>query len=321
MINFDFYHTYSYNHIYATPKCKPFLFHYTNSDVDIAIPLLLRSIGGFPDFKDITSAYGYVGPLASKDNIDQTIIEDFQTALKNFFETNNVVSAFSRLHPYITNDCLLNKTGTIVPLSNTIYIDLNEDLETQRRAYKKGVKSDISKLNKSGYEIYEDKKLDFIDTFIDIYNENMRRVEANNEYFFDMKYYTSLLKSKDFHTKLLFVVIDNIKIAGSIFVFTNNIIQYHLSGTRTNCLKNSPVRLLIDYVRLYGFKNNCKIFHLGGGVGSEEDPLFNFKAGFSKHRLRFKIWKYIVDNKTYDFLSDERKPRILNPNYFPLYRG
>lgn len=319
MIDYDFYHTYSYNNFYTQHGDEPVLFCFKNEGIEIILPLIVRKIDN-SEFIDVTSAYGYVGPLSSQKELPSDILIDFSKSLIEYFKSNKTVSVFSRMHPSFENDLLIGNIGEIIPLSQTVYIDLTQELSLQKKQYRKGVKSDLSKLNREGYELFEDTDKEFIDEFIEIYNENMLRVEAKEEYFFDRSYYDMIFNSPDINSKLYFVVKDGIKVAASIFVFTDKIIQYHLSATRGEYLHNSPVRLLIDHVRIYGTENGYKELHLGGGLGSSEDSLFNFKAGFSKERHQFKIWKYIVNQEAYDSLVKERNINN-DSDYFPLYRA
>ena len=131
------------------------------------------------------------------------------------------------------------------------------------------------------------------------------------------------MNSNDFDAEILFAVIEetNEIISGAIMVKTNNIIQYHISGTRNEYLHLTPIRILIDEMRIKGTEQGYTFFNLGGGLGSEEDSLFNFKASFSKDFKNFKIWKYIVNSKVYDTLVSQYTDLNSNQDFFPLYRN
>jgi lipid II:glycine glycyltransferase (peptidoglycan interpeptide bridge formation enzyme) len=107
--------------------------------------------------------------------------------------------------------------------------------------------------------------------------------------------------------------------AASMFVKTNNIIQYHLSGTRTDYMKIAPSRLLLDEMRIIGTREGYSYFNLGGGYRSQEDALFEFKSSFSGDFKAFKVWTFIVDAKKYAELTQERKGG--NTSFFPAYRA
>lgn len=80
-----------------------------------------------------------------------------------------------------------------------------------------------------------------------------------------------------------------------------------------------------DDLKLWGCEQGFDTFHLGGGVGSGEDPLYKFKAAFNRNSdYRFAIGKGIINREVYDELlrirglSDEEVEAI---SYFPQYRG
>lgn len=318
MKKYDFYHSYSYNCYYCKNSEKPLLICFKKDQFEITFPLIIRKIDS--TYQDITSVYGYSGLLTSHDNLPEDLKSEFRDSLNFFFQKNNIVSVFSRLHPSFLNDDFINGLGNVVQLNPTAYIDLSLDPDFQLNKYRKDTRYNIKKLTRNGFYIFEDTGKQHIREFVEIYNENMVRVGARPEYFFDDAYYNMIFNSPDIDSKLFFVVKDNVKVAASIFVFTGDIIQYHLSGTRGDYLKNSPVRLIIDHVRIYGTENGYKELHLGGGVGSSEDSLFKFKAGFSDCRHQFKVWRHIVNPTIYNQLVKEHNPHP-NSTYFPLYRS
>ena len=105
-----------------------------------------------------------------------------------------------------------------------------------------------------------------------------------------------------------------------MMVKTKNIIQYHISGTRNDYLNASPIRLLIDEMRLKGTKEGFRYFNLGGGLGNQEDELFRFKSSFSKDFKPFKVWKHIANESVYEKLVQKNNVKNIDSNFFPLYR-
>ena len=317
--NYDFYHTYNYHNLSKIKDEKSILIEYTEGDVIIALPLIIRKIDN-SNYNDATSVYGYAGPLQI--NVNSTFnTSNFVTALEQFFNEQNIISVFSRLNPYLNNqDIILEKIGEIEDRGSVVNIDITKDIDLQRTQYSKSTKSRVNKVRKQCYvkKVNTEKE---INEFIDIYYENMERLNAKDSYFFDRKYFFDFYKSETFKTTIL-MVFDNETdkaIAASMFVITNDIIQFHLSGTKNNSLNIAPARLFIDEMRLIGTKEGCKFFNLGGGLGSDSDSLFDFKASFSKDHKPFKIWKYIVNKEIYNKLVSEKElPDDLD--FFPLYR-
>lgn len=324
---YDFYHTWDYHKLSKeNSEGEPELIILKEDNIIIALPLLKRKIvdksGNLKGF-DYTSGYGYVGPVFRGEVTKETSLK-FKNAFQKYCLENNVISAFSRLHPTIQQGFVLREIGEVEKNSVTIQVDLTQTLEAQRKHYRKSNKSEINKLRKNSTVVWSEHTEEDINEFIDIYEETMKRVNAHERYFFDKVYYDNLFKSTDYKTQLVFIEMDGIRIAGALFVFCKNIIQYHLAGTRTDYMRITPMKLLLDELRLFGDEKGFKTFHLGGGLSSsEDDPLYRFKRGFSKIECEFNTFKYIVNKELYnklslELISDQSK---LDSNFFPLYRA
>jgi len=318
---YDFYHTYDY-HLLASDQNegKPKLFVYEYNNEIIAIPLIERIIDNKKNLKDYTSVYGYAGPIANIQDISEECIHGFKDELKKYFINENVVSVFSRLHPLIDQKKLLNEIGSVEKLNKTVTIDLNLTNEEQWRKYRKSNKSEINKLKKSvNCKVAQTE--DEINEYIDIYYQNMERINAGDRYFFNKDYFLKLINSNDFKTEIILAEENNEIMAGGMFIYTNDIIQYHLAATKEKFLSKTPMKLILDEIRIKGTNSNFNLFHLGGGVGNKEDSLFKFKSGFSDKFSDFNIWKFVVNQNLYNELVDVRRNEINDYNYFPLYRG
>lgn len=317
----DFYHTLSYNKL--EKEGEPILFVYQEDNNFIALPLIIREIPD-TDLFDCTSVYGYAGAISNIDinAIPEELKISFQNKLNEFFVEKKVISVFSRLHPILENDKLVEGLGEIVSLNKTLAINLTISLEEQRRQYRKSNKYEINKLKKNDFEVIEATTKEEQDEFIEIYYETMKKVEANDYYFFPKEYFYEFLNNNCFETKLLLAKKDGKITAGAIFTITDKIIQYHLAGTKQAYARDTPMKLILDEARLLGNDLNAEFLHLGGGVGgSDEDPLFRFKSGFSKESFQFKIWRYIVNKGKYEELVREKGISTDNSSFFPLYRA
>lgn len=321
--SYDFYHTYDYHYLSKKTEEKAVLLKYTENNTTIALPLIIRKIKN-TNYFDATSAYGYCGPLQSQvpDNYNNN---HFIEALGVFLRQENIISLFNRLNPYIKHqDHVLKNMGEIKVLGDVVNIDLTKPLEESRAAYAKSTKSRVNKAKKNCEIISSSNKAD-IDIFIEIYYENMDRVNAKNSYYFTKKYFYDLVSSQDYKIDLLFAIHKETKVymcAAMMVKTSDNIIQYHLSGTKNDYLNLSPIRAIIDEMRIIGTNEKYTYFNLGGGLGSEEDELFKFKSSFSKDFKSFKVWKYIVNPKIYTELVEDKNlsEKENEINFFPLYR-
>jgi hypothetical protein len=63
-----------------------------------------------------------------------------------------------------------------------------------------------------------------------------------------------------------------------------------------------------------------RVLHLGGGVGSRNDALFQFKAGFSDLRSSFETWRVICDEARYlKLIEDAGVSGASVDGFFPAY--
>lgn len=320
---YDFYHTSCYHTL--EKEGKPLLFASQLNGDFIALPLILRKVEG-TDFWDLTSSYGYCGPVSNKSfwEMPLELLMFFREELIQWFKEKNIISVFSRLHPIITGDILFEDFGFIRDVNQTVAIDLKLTPNEQRRQYRKSNKSEINQLRgKKGYIVKEAESREEILEFISIYYENMDRVKAPENYYFDEAYFFHFLDNPCFSSKLLLALKDEKITAGAIFTITKQIMQYHLAGTKEAYIGDTPMKLILDEARLKGNELGLKYLHLGGGVGgSDEDSLFRFKAGFSKERFVYRTWQYVVDQQKYEEVCKSKiEDKYFHSTYFPLYRA
>jgi len=325
-VHSDFYHTYYYHNLSKKENETPVLIKYKDAHSCVLLPLLVREIEN-TDYKDATSVYGYAGVLCLTEilNFDN---ENFRKELNQYFLDQKIVTIFSRLHPYIEHqEDVLDGLGTISNPGDVVFIDMQEPLDIQRQQYSSRLKTHVNKAQRL-CTILDGKTEEHIQAFMDIYYENMRRVNATDGYFFSEHYFYQLMISSDFKTELKLCIHNETQeiIAGALFIKTDDIVQYHLSGIKEEFLNINPIKFVIDSVRIQATNEDYKYFNLGGGRSNKQDSLFSFKASFSKNFKPFKLWKYIVDKNVYGDLVKEQEEKELgmsfeiDKEFFPAYR-
>ncbi len=332
---YDFYHLYSYHRLAEkNGEGEPFLFVYREGERFAAVPFLMRAVSQVKGLEtageglfDVTSVYGYPGPLANSDKKEEVFFRQFSLHLHQFFAEHSVVTAFTRLHPVLGNHVFF-KEGELIQLGKTVSIDLSLPLEEQRKQFRKNHIRNISKAYKNGVKVFIDEEWKHLDAFLDIYALTMDKVRASQYYYFDREYFFSLRDGLGESLKLFTAEYGGKIISAGLFTVTGAMAQYHLGGTLPEYLKLSAFTCIIDEARAHAADQGAAIFHLGGGLGSKEDSLFHFKAGFSDRKHDFYIWKFIVNSQKYAQLKQikekwnkENQFKYLNENYFPIYRS
>ncbi|UKM63945.1 peptidoglycan bridge formation glycyltransferase FemA/FemB family protein [Flavobacteriaceae bacterium GSB9] len=318
---YDFYHTYGYHQIARYRNETPVLLKYSTKDYILALPLLVRDIP-CSDYKDATSAYGYVGPVVIGNLPTNFNNSDFIKEILDYFKIHRIISVFARLNPFIdSQNKILENFGETIQQGKVVFMDLNQKPNTLRANYRSRLKTHINKARRH-CSIKTGNSLEDINTFIDIYYENMDRVNAKESYYFSRDYFHKLVKNKNFKTIILSVVHHETQetIAASMFISVGPIIHYHLSGSKTKFLDLMPTKLLIDEMRIIAAKKGYTFFNLGGGLGGrDDDSLFDFKSSFSKDFKDFYLWKLIVNPDIYKELVQKKGVNV-ESDYFPLYR-
>ncbi|MDR1631598.1 MAG: hypothetical protein LBR97_01725 [Dysgonamonadaceae bacterium] len=317
MNGFDFYHLAEYHRM--DDSGIPLLLHYSDETADFALPFILRHIDG-TKYNDITSVYGYSGPLTNTNRPDRKSLTTFHTDLLRFFDENSVVSVFFRLHPlFPVQEKILEGIGNTLDTGFTVAIDLSLPENEQRKQYSHSLKNTVNRLKRKNLMVKKAETKAEIEAFVNIYTETMKRVHASQAYFFDNTYFSCFLETLP---SILYVAYYEDKIiSGSLFTDCNEIIQPHLSATLDDYLYLSPLKYVWDRIRLYGVEKNRNYMHLGGGFGGNRDTLFEFKAQFSHLHFQFKTWRYVHNREIYDRLVyDKYRNDLPDSSFFPLYR-
>lgn len=266
---------------------------------------------------DIQSPYGYGGPLATTNNKD--FLAHAWTSFIDWCKKNKILAEFVRFHPLIDNWGLF--CGTVIDDRQTVYIDLEYD--DLLMSYSTRVRTAIRKAANLGLRVEWWKASDFLPVFINLYESSMRALSADEFYFFTDSYYRELINSKLSH--LAACILNDKVVAAAVFLLSSDKIEYHLSASDEVGKRLGATNLIIHNAAIMAKKNNCKFFHLGGGISDDgNDSLFFFKSGFSKLRSCFKIGKYIHDQATYDALKSEfvtRHGAVSNKVLFYRFKG
>jgi hypothetical protein len=333
----DCYHQAGY-HLLAREQAEgePLLFCFEDCGRHAALPLLLRSVAevdgleSFP-WREATSVYGYPGMVASMCP-DAPQAEPFraslQAALQETLQDLRVVACFTRQNPLIDTAWLLSPTFETLSLGPTVSIDLTRSEQEQIGDMRHGHRYEVRLARRQGMVVREDTELQRIELFQEIYRETMDRLSADAHYYFPSAYFAGLKRRLGDRVRLFFSEQDGEPLADALFLLSDHVVQYHLSGTATRFLnRRGATKLILDEVRTWAARNGFSRFHLGGGLGAREGPLFEFKAGFSSTRHRFQIARRIIDPKAYRELVacrvqwlERQGHEFAEGDFFPDYR-
>lgn len=267
---------------------------------------------------DFATPYGYGGWLMEGEGDRAPLF----AAYEDWCRKNNAVSEFVRFHPVLGNQEAVRDGYEVVALGGTVAMDLSSPETVWANLTSKN-RNVIRKAQKNGLRVYHGQYPEIYETFREIYNATMDKDRAEAYYYFAPAFYGSVLNDLPRNAQVFYArAEDGTVAAASIMLSANGRMNYHLSGSRRELQQLAPTNLLLYEAALWGCANGCKTLHLGGGVGSGEDSLYQFKKAFYRGEpRRFHIGRKIFLPETYELLTALRTDLPENSGFFPRYRA
>jgi hypothetical protein len=337
----DVYHTASY-HAYAqgSGEGEPFLIVVGDRQRGFAWPYLLRQVSEVENLAgagmtDITSVYGYSGPLAWGCTPGDPFLATAWSEVLSVWRQQGAISAFTRFHPLLGNASLLSalpwprdvadEPEPVAAIGRTVSIDLSISEEAARAGYSDSLRRQIRNFRKAGVRTAHDEDWADLEAFAGLYRETMARNRAADYYLFDSTDFDRLHGALPGHVHLLVTRMGDVVGAAGLFTEYGGIVQEHLVATNQALAQLSPYKVLVDDAQTWARKRGNTVFHLGGGRGAREDTLFEFKRRFSPRRHKFFVGRWILDRAACRDLLEARLSLArdndpLDTDYFPPYR-
>ncbi|MBN1252563.1 MAG: GNAT family N-acetyltransferase [Bacteroidales bacterium] len=268
---------------------------------------------------DIQGAYGYNGVAAS--TYDEQFINEFYNAFSDFCNQNNIIAEFTRFHPLLKNHEFSKNHLKVIKDRQVVYLKLIKDIDkiwtenyssNNRNMIRKSKKSNVISSVVTDENSYK--------VFYENYLNTMKAVNASEYYYFNEDYvlnFNSFLGKKQ---KLIEARYNNQVIGGMLLMLNGEFAHYHLSSRDRKFSSLAANNLVLDEAIKIAIESGAEYFHFGGGnSNNSDDPLFKFKANFSKGRADFYIGKKIHNELIYNRICDiwenkypEKKEKFVN---------
>lgn len=312
----DIYFTKRYLSLYESEGSKALCAYCTDGDRIMLMPYIRGNIRGYYDFE---TAYGYGGPLSNSDDIVwcRKAFECIHEYLKN----KGYVCGFTRFHPILCNEKLVYDDRNIQVLYDrqTVAIDTSQsEDEIWKSQISAKNRNMIRKAEKNQLEYKTEYDYASYDEFIALYRSTMRRLSADEFYFFDDNYFENVRRKLSDCSFLGTVRKDGKLICAAIFMYSKLYGHYHLEGSDRYYSSFGANNFLLWKVACEMHNLGVQEFHLGGGTSSSlDDPLYKFKKAFSKNENKFYIGKEVFNNDEYESICKEWERD--NPDKIEVY--
>lgn len=321
----DIYYSPDYYRLYENlgdgiAKC----FVVTNGEEVALYPFLMNAVEGYDlkeEYVDIQGAYGYNGTIYT--SLNEELIAEFDKAFNNYCTNKKILAEFTRFHPLLKNKEFSKNRMKVIDDRETVYLNLEQEIEELwQDQFSSQIRNKIRKAIKRNYssEVLTNPSQDEINTFITIYNENMRMVGADDYFYFNEQYFRDTFKYLGSNSYLMNIKDEEGSIISSTILFKyGRFFHYHLSGRTEDAISWASNFLYSESINL-AKQLGAEFYHFGGGrTPAPDDSLLRFKKGFSKTSSIFTLGKKIYYPEVYR--SIEKQWNEENPELKEEYRN
>lgn len=305
----DIYYYKKYLSLYESEKYKALAAVCRDGGKIMIMPYLR---GMVQDFYDFETAYGYGGPISNSDDIDWCKKAFFN--IYDYLKNSNYLCGFTRFHPLLGNEKIVGEISDerkiqVIYDRRTIAIDTSQspdEIWTSQISSKN--RNMIRKAEKNQLEYTAEYDFRSYDEFVFLYNDTMKRLNADKFYEFSREYFFKLKNKLAGNSFLGTVRKDGKLICAAIFIYSRLYGHYHLEGSDREYSSLGANNYLLWKVACEMHKLGIQEFHLGGGTSSSpDDSLYKFKKAFSNNEKQFHIGKEIFQPGSYERICEEWK--------------
>lgn len=305
------------------------LFVYRDGDNTLLYPYILRKVPLPPgsedlftnDYFDITSPYGYGGPLGGQFAGDK-FWGNFCCCFSDYCRQNRIITEFIRFHPILGNHIRLTGHLNVQKVSCVVSVDLTLNEQEIWSGYERNNRKNIRKAGRSGIKVIIEDNPGHFQDFIEIYHHTLARNGASQFYYFNDKFYSSIHHKMKGHFIYAYALKEGCIISAELLLYNDNYLHSFLGGTLDEFYELRPNNILKHEVIMWARQKGIKHFLLGGGY-RENDGIFRYKRCFARNGVRdFYVGKKVHDPLTVARLEEcfTGQQPIHKSDYFPGYR-
>lgn len=268
---------------------------------------------------DIASYRGAQGPYIQsvKAGKQEELFARFMVDFEKYCEQEKIIAEFAKLDPWDKYAEIVQKMYGASYYGNFYCTSLEGDF--YKSEYNRRARRSIRKARENGVTVQFDFDGENVEKFLQLYMNTEQKYHISSYYKFtetDIQRYFQKLEN-------CFLVNAYLKdeiIASALAVMGKDIEHYLFLGVNPLYSDLQANSLMTYETALYGQQKGMRLFDMGGGIpgGGVEQ----FKRNFISEK---GVWNYyavkkIRNHEIYEILV-QRKDKIKNSKFFPLYRG
>ncbi|GEN50392.1 GNAT family N-acetyltransferase [Alkalibacterium pelagium] len=287
----------------------------------VYIKRMIPFILGNDTYYDITTPYGYGGPVIIYGEDTEGLLKEYYQAFHAYCIDQRIVSEFVRFHLFESNNVREQYYGEVSLVGAHIVNPLCDPLKSDMSS---DVKRSLRKAEKLGMTIHFDTTGENIDQFLAIYCDMLIRNQASSYYYFDREFFDDLHKKLKGRFVYVFAEIDGTIISLRLALYGSRYGFGFLGGTLKEFF-HTQATTVVDYHILEFLKTqDCSYFSFGGGINGN-DGIYKYKTKFNRNGDHPSyVGKKIHLPEVYDLIVSKRSelsPFDPDTSFFPLYRS
>ncbi|MFC9335674.1 GNAT family N-acetyltransferase [Arthrobacter sp. NPDC057009] len=273
---------------------------------------------------DITTPYGYGGPLAWNSPSIEDLAAQFWPLFDAWARTRGVVTEFIRFGLF--PDMYLPYPGETVCRSKNIVRTLQLDEESMFMTFESKVRKNVKKARRNGLSVLIDETGSHLTEFLNIYHSTMDRRGANEGYYFSRPFFEALQNKLPGSFIYAHILFEDKIISSELVLVSKDSAYSFLGGTDKDAFDLRPNDYLKYEIIRWAKSQGKQHFVLGGGA-SPGDGIERYKRSFAPDgSVDFITGQRILLPDVYNELSRRSQTDATEgelptaPAFFPEYR-
>jgi lipid II:glycine glycyltransferase (peptidoglycan interpeptide bridge formation enzyme) len=254
---------------------------------------------------------------------DSAVAAAFPHLLNALFQGEGIVAEFAHLHPWLQFGTLLKKEDCHYD-RDIVWVDTSLSLDDLWRThFEYACRKQIKQAERAGVRVITASSDDHIREFYRVYRHTMERNEAEESYYLSYEFFRAVRDELPENSSFVLAEYRDQIVSGALCLHDGNDVFALFGGADSAFHHVRPTNAYFWGMIRWAHEAGKKRLVLGGG-NSTNDGIFRFKAGFSRLRQPFYVYKHV--HRAQDYAQLERRFRESSGlstesiTYFPVYR-
>lgn len=284
------------------PLSTALMWHFSQNNQHLVYPFLISpvTLGGVTTgHHDISSVYGYTGPLAT--TTDARFLRDAWNAFDEYAIDQRAIAEFIRFSPFNRNEHLAHPNALVLVNREVAVSQLPATVDEFRESLNPKTRNMLRRAARAGLHAQELELPAHLPEFRALYAETMHRNGAPEFFLYDDAYWAHMLALAPNSMRMFGTFSGGKLVAASIGIANGQSGLYHLGATIAEHAKLGASNLSLYAMSCGLLASGVKFLNMTGGrTVADNDPLLLFKKNNANSLASFHIGKRVIDAPAYN---------------------